>query len=107
MALTEASEFILARFNPKGALAALAEFGIFSNHSGVGIESISVEGEMVRDIKGDSGGCTMLFVGASAILMGGIGAFEFRLGFGLGMALGLATATLAGGSSTIVISCFG
>jgi hypothetical protein len=56
VALTETAEFILARFNPKGAFAAFTEFEIFGKLTGVGVEGIAMEGEVIEEGEGHVGG---------------------------------------------------
>ena len=46
--MAEAIEFIFAGVDPKGAFTALAELDVFGKLSSVGVESISMEGEMVK-----------------------------------------------------------
>jgi hypothetical protein len=54
--LTETAEFILARFNPKGAFAAFTEFQVLGELTGVGVESIAMEGEVIEEGEGRIGG---------------------------------------------------
>ena len=93
MALTQAAKFILARFDPEGALTALTEFNIFSELACVGVEGVAMEGKVIGDGEGlidgrggNDGGCQVRFVGSGAMLMGmatlSFG-FWFLLGFHL------------------------
>jgi hypothetical protein len=56
--LAKAIEFIFARVYPKGAFAAFAEFYVFGKLTGVGIEGIAMEDEVVDGVdgRGNSGG---------------------------------------------------
>ena len=46
--MAQAIEFIFAGVDPKGAFTALAEFDVFGKLPGVGVERISMEGEVVE-----------------------------------------------------------
>jgi hypothetical protein len=56
VALAKAPEFVFTGFNPEGTFATLAKFTVFGELAGVRVESIAMEGKVLREIRVQEGG---------------------------------------------------
>ena len=76
MALGKATDFHGVCITPVVAIAALAEFGVFSNGARVGIERVAMEGTVKKGIRREGGseesgrGCSNVSQGATAASIG-------------------------------------